>query len=96
MHPEHLAAHVSDVQSPSAHQRRNCRSREQGYLRTPGNPSAILSGCCNLHQGSVHSHEHQDFNELEDALKIRSHSVATTLQSGPGIKIEVDDGWDEL
>lgn len=38
----------------------------------------------------------KDFNELEDALKIRSHSVATTLQSDPGIKIEIDDGWDEL
>ena len=96
MRPAHHGVPVSNELSLSVHPRRNYRSREQGYLRTPGNPSAILSGCCNLHQGSVHSHEHQDFNELEDALKIRSHSVATTLQSGPGIKIEVDDGWDEL
>lgn len=53
VHQAHLVHHgvrVSDVQSLSAHLKRNYRSHAQEYPQTPGNPSAISSECCNPHQ----------------------------------------------
>ena len=51
MRPAHHGVPVSNELSLSVHPRRNYRSREQGYLQTPGNPSAILSEYCNPHRG---------------------------------------------
>ena len=58
MRPAHHGVPVSNELSLSVHPRRNYRSRERGYLLTPGNPSAVLSECCNLHRDSEHTLEH--------------------------------------